>query len=371
MLAFAFVVALLERRRWRAMVTPAGMLALALAGADAALAALRGVVRAACGDCVHTGCRIAPCTGGDRARGWIGVTTIVAGLLAVVLLAASGRASYRAARAAEPAGSRPRDARGASAERACSPTPCSRRPCSGPIRTPRAACSTTSAGRPTASPRWRATPPPSAGRRACGLRASLRCDRGGRQHRAARARPRPAPQLGAVSEYPAGVIALSAACGRSPAAPEAAPRQSRAPARVPSRASEPEGLCDQLVGTPAGGVVVDDRDHENLFRAVLARHRLEAGLDLVRRPDDDTAAAGVDGARLAEERSPRSTAGTAISRPRRSRVIAIRWLTARRSPPRHCRRRSPTRRPSSPAVRAAPTARIGCGRAPRCLRPPG
>ena len=30
-LAFAFVVALLERRRWRAMVTPAGMLALALA----------------------------------------------------------------------------------------------------------------------------------------------------------------------------------------------------------------------------------------------------------------------------------------------------------------------------------------------------
>jgi hypothetical protein len=27
------------------------------------------------------------------------------------------------------------------------------------------------------------------------------------------------PQLGAVTEYPAGVIALSAACGRSPAAP--------------------------------------------------------------------------------------------------------------------------------------------------------
>ena len=47
-------------------------------------------------------------------------------------------------------------------------------------------------------------------------------------------------------------------------------------------ASSPQGLGDQLVGAPAGGVVVGDRDHDHLLGAVLGGDRLEAGADRAR-----------------------------------------------------------------------------------------
>ena len=88
---------------------------------------------------------------------------------------------------------------------------------------------------------------------------------------------------------------------------------------------------DQLVGAAAGAVVVGDRDHDHLLRAVLARRLLDAGLatcagvpTIVRRRSE------IPSPSEARKRSAMSGGGTAIRRPRRSIVNAIRLLVASR-----------------------------------------
>ena len=49
---------------------------------------------------------------------------------------------------------------------------------------------------------------------------------------------------------------------------------------------EIERLRDQLIGAATGAVVIGDRDHDHLLRAVLGRRLLDAGLHLSRGPDD-------------------------------------------------------------------------------------
>jgi hypothetical protein len=93
-LAFAFVLALHFRRQWRAMLSPAGLLTLVIAALT--LHSLRfGAwfgLPAAIAFTEIAGSPQAPAR--HRVPRWIGVTTIVAGLLAVALVATTGRASY-------------------------------------------------------------------------------------------------------------------------------------------------------------------------------------------------------------------------------------------------------------------------------------
>ena len=103
-----------------------------------------------------------------------------------------------------------------------------------------------------------------------------------------------------------------------------------------ARGLEREGLGEQLVGAPAGGVVVGDRHHDHLLGAVVAGQlarappRTVSGEPMIpRRP----AAAGAPRRRAsprgAGTRSPSPAAAPGSARPRRSSVSVIRLLAAR------------------------------------------
>ena len=121
-------------------------------------------------------------------------------------------------------------------------------------------------------------------------------------------------------------------------------------------ASERERLGDQLVRAAPRGVVVRDRHDHQLVGAVLGGDLLEPRAHRLGRADDDAAAAADRHAVVpSRNASAFSTGGTAISRPRRSSVIAIRALEASRSRLLVAsRRRSPTRHTDDLGLRAAP-----------------
>ena len=110
-----------------------------------------------------------------------------------------------------------------------------------------------------------------------------------------------------------------------------APRGGRPETLRRGAALEREGSGDQLVRAAARRVVVRDRHDEHLVGAVLRRDLLEPGAHGVRCADDGAPSAGASPMPAsARNASAFSTVGTAISRPRRSSVIAMRWLAASR-----------------------------------------
>ena len=214
-LAFAVVVALHFRQQWRAMLSPAGILTLVIAGLT--LHSLRfGAwfgLPAAIAFAQIAGAPQTPAR--DRAPRWIGVTTVVAAALAVVLIGASSTGLVRDARAADAAEARRRGARRCIRAASCWPTRRSRPRCSGPTATPRDASSTTSAGRRTRQTRCAATPRPSEGRLTGYANRCVVIAAGANSAFRAHVDQRPS-EFGAIAEIPQGVIALTPACTRKP-----------------------------------------------------------------------------------------------------------------------------------------------------------
>ena len=142
--------------------------------------------------------------------------------------------------------------------------------------------------------------------------------------------------------------------------------------RVMRRGSETERRGDQLVGAAACRVVVRDRHDRDLLGAVLGRDLLDPGAHALGRADDEAAARPrpPTAPRPTRNSSAFSTGGTTPGRPRRSCMIAMRELAARRSASSSVSAQIADTATASAARRARPRARSARDRAPRSRRRP-